>query len=87
MESDFFCGDEDGKSNSPRQRKIDDTEGKEKSVEGIGLDPTVFKPPWNFGGLFGDWRYTIYRRRDDLKSCRGCTPDWTRENENDLHPL
>lgn len=40
----FFCGDEDGKSNSPRQRQIDDTEGKEKSVEGICLDPTVVKP-------------------------------------------
>ena len=37
----FYCDDEDGKSNSPHQRRIDDTDGKEKKVKGIFLDPTV----------------------------------------------
>ena len=40
MES-FYCDDEDGKSNSSHQRRIDDTDGKAKRVMGIFLDPTV----------------------------------------------
>ena len=37
----FYCDDEDGKSNSPHQRRIDDKDDKEKKVMGIWLDPTV----------------------------------------------
>ena len=37
----FYCDDEDGKSNSSHQRRIDDTDSKAKRVKGISLDPTI----------------------------------------------
>ena len=37
----FYCDNEDGKSNSSHQKRIDDTDGKEKRVMGIFLDLTI----------------------------------------------
>ena len=78
----FYCDDEDGKSNSSHQKRIDDTDDKEKKVMRIFPDPTIVKLLRNPGSPFDDKMDKIFLYRDDVRDRRVRTPDCTHRRSN-----